>query len=192
MVSSPTAVHESVLVAMNRTLTWTLVTIPVPFQTLSCTVMANNYFEGDSICAIPDLTIKLHRGRVGREIWLMESAFSQTDESVMKKLWGYVRDILGLLVVGKILFQESAQYRRPGVNAAKNLQSSELMTQDEFTSHSHEDEGFVRVVVDNHTWFELASVELHVWVRQAGKPAIDLDCLELCIWGVLLCFGYTN
>ena len=192
MVSSPTAVHESVLVAMNRSLTWTLVTIPVPVQTLLCTVMANNYFEGDLIHAIPDLTIKLHCDQVGQEIWLMESAFSQTDESVMKKLWGYVRDIPGLLVVGKILFQESAQYRRPGVNAAKNLQSSELMTQDEFTSCSHEDEGFVRVVVDNHTWFELASVELHVWVRQAGKPAIDLDCLELCIWGVLLCFGYTN
>jgi len=108
MVSSPTAVHESVLVAMNRSLTWTLVTIPVPVQTLLCTVMANNYFEGDSIHTIPDLTIKLHRDQVGREIWLMESAFSQTNESVMKKLRGYVRDIPGLLVVGKILFQESA------------------------------------------------------------------------------------
>ena len=52
------------------------------------------------------------------------------------------------------------------------------MTQDEFTSHSHEHEGFARVVVDKHTWFELASMELHVWVRQAGKPAIDLDCLD--------------
>ena len=176
MVSSPTAVHESVLDAMKASLTFALATIPVPRQILRWAVKGNNYVQRESVRAIPNLTIKLHHGQVRQEIWLLECAFSQSDESVMKKLEAYVWDIPDLLVVGKILIQETSQYCSLGANAAKDLQSSELMMQAKFTSSSNEEKGFAQIVVDKHTWFDLASVELHVWVRQAGKSAINLKC----------------
>ena len=132
MVSSPTAAHESVLDAMKASLTFALATIPVPRQILCWVVKGNNYVQQESVRAIPDLTIKLHHGQVGQEIWLLQCTFSRLDESVMKKLEAYVRDIPDLLVVGKILIQETSQYCSPGTNAAKDLQSSELMMQAKF------------------------------------------------------------
>ncbi|KAL4080794.1 hypothetical protein J3A83DRAFT_4202492 [Scleroderma citrinum] len=107
----------------------------------------------------------------------MESAFVQSDGDVMQKLQAYVRDIPDLLVVGKILIKQANQYRSPGAKGtiAQHLRSSALMTQETWTSNGSGEDEFGRVVVDDHVWFSLSSVEIHLWVRQPGNSKINLD-----------------
>ncbi|KAL4070271.1 hypothetical protein J3A83DRAFT_4241683 [Scleroderma citrinum] len=120
----------------------------------------DHYFEEDSICGIPDLSIIMYgKGgeegiRVPRVLWIMENAFTQSDCDVMQKLKAYVCDHPDLLVVGKILMKQTTRYRSPGLKASE----------------------FAEIVVDGHTWFLLSSVEIHVWVHQHGDPKVDLNC----------------
>ncbi|KAL4073068.1 hypothetical protein V8B97DRAFT_2022908 [Scleroderma yunnanense] len=37
---------------------------------------------------------------------------------------------------------------------------------------------FGQVVIDNHVWFLLLSVEIHLWVCQLGDSKINLDCSD--------------
>jgi len=66
--------------------------IPAPDDLLYCQVCPNSGHDSESISAIPDLSIKLWSEgdedpcRLPRTIWLMESAFSQSDADVMDKL----------------------------------------------------------------------------------------------------------
>ena len=64
----------------------------------------------------------------------MESAFTQSDADVMDKLQAYVHDNPHLLVVGKIIVNQSVPWSSPGSakSVMKNLHSSKLMTEEEW------------------------------------------------------------
>ncbi|KAI6099011.1 hypothetical protein F5141DRAFT_404759 [Pisolithus sp. B1] len=178
MVSSPSALHGSVMGTIMGHLTSVPETIPVPMDTVIYRTFSANSVIVESVRAISDLTVKMctRGGRVGKSIWLMESAFSQSDSDVMRKLNAYVQDIPSLLVVGKLLIKQGQQYHSPGSkgSAALRLRSSNLMTQEEWTS-GHDADEFEQVVVDGHTWLMLSSVEIHVRMRQAGNSKIELN-----------------
>ncbi|KAI6137811.1 hypothetical protein BKA82DRAFT_4265626 [Pisolithus tinctorius] len=181
MVSSPSAVHEAVLSAMLGNLHTILDTIPVPKTTIDCLTMSANTIRTPSLRGIPDLTLMIctKGGLVGRPVWVMECAFSQSDNDVMRKLRAYAQDLPDVLVIGKLLIKQAERYRSPGSNAsiAPRLRSSPLMTQLEWTSHHGADE-FSHIVVDGHTWFSLSSVEIHVWIRQEDGSKINVDRLD--------------
>ena len=86
MVLSPSAAHESVLAAVMEGLGGILKTIPIPKSELYCQIYANSSYQSESICLIPDMTIKMliNKSQEGpcrklQNIWLMESAFSQSN-----------------------------------------------------------------------------------------------------------------
>ena len=183
--SSPTPAHESVLGTIMFITGHALGTIPAPVGMLPQT-RTNNCFNEDSICGIPDLAIMMWGqdgeggNREPRALWLMESAFSQSDRDVMQKLNAYVRDLPDLLVVGKILVKQTKKYRSPGSKAsiAQRLRSSRLLKRGEWSSDYGKLQGFSEIVVDGHMWFSLSSVTIHVWVRQHGNSKIDLSCSD--------------
>ncbi|KAI6013293.1 hypothetical protein EDC04DRAFT_2904708 [Pisolithus marmoratus] len=181
MVSSPSAAHESVLHAIMKGLDHILDTIPLSKSSVTCQMMTAHSVDTVSVEAVPDLTVMMctKAGQAGRPIWLMECAFSQSDHNVMRKLNTYVQDIPSVLVVGKILIKQAEKYRSPGSNCsiAPRLRSSDLMTMDEWTGDVGVDE-YAHVVVDGHTWFLLSSVEIHLWMRQPGKPWIEMNDLN--------------
>ena len=183
MVSSPSTVHESILNALMSGLTCIMETIPVPTNVLFFQMAPNSGYENKSICTIPDLMIKLwsrnnearHHGL--QTIWLMESAFSQSNVSVMDKLQAYVDDEPDLLVIGKILIKQATLYHSPSSKQSilKKLRSSALLPKNEWTRGV---ESYSEIVVDKHTWFSLSSVKFHVWMRKPGASKIGLDSLN--------------
>ena len=111
MASSPTAAHECILNAVIDSTYSILCTIPVPPTILSCRQLAKDYHQGRLICRIPNLAIKMwsgagEGGHVLQQIWLMESAFSQSDRDVMDKLQAFIQDLPNLLVIGKIIVKQ--------------------------------------------------------------------------------------
>ena len=179
MVASPSAAHESVLIAIKEYLHSVFISLPVSASILKYHIHGNQPIEGPLIYAIPDLTVLELTGSSleDRPLCFMESTFSQSDEAVMKKLRDYVCDHPDVLVVGKVLFKQAIPYQSPGVNGslAPYLQSAELMTRTEWQGNLGV-EDFASVVVDGHTWFSLATVEIHIWTREDGL--IDIDELD--------------
>ena len=93
MVLSPSAAHESILAAVMEGLGGILKTIPIPKSKLYCQIYANSSYRSKSICLIPDMTIKMliNKSQEGphhkpRNIWLIESAFSQSNHNIMDKI----------------------------------------------------------------------------------------------------------
>jgi len=185
MASSPSAAHECILITLNKDLSIILATIPIPPDIACCQVGPNTGHRGDSICGVPDLTVKmlsqrLESHRLSRTIWVVECAFSQSDADVMHKLRAYTCDHPHLLVVFKIVIKQSAQWSSPGSTKSivKNLRSSKLMTEEEWPGIYGDAKKYAEVVVDNYSWFSLSSVELHFWIRKPGATKIDLDCRD--------------
>ncbi|KAL4077886.1 hypothetical protein J3A83DRAFT_4217620 [Scleroderma citrinum] len=152
-------IHESILVVIISDIDGTLRTILVLQITLP-QPGSSHYFEEDSICGIPDLSIIMY-GKGGEEgicmpqvLWIMENAFTQSNHDVMRKLKAYVCNHPDLLVVRKILMKQTTRYHSPGSKASE----------------------FAEIVIDGHMWFSLSSVEIHVWVCQHGDPKVDLNC----------------
>ncbi|KAI6039791.1 hypothetical protein EDC04DRAFT_2894731 [Pisolithus marmoratus] len=137
MISSPSTTHESVLGAITNGLARILATIPVSETSLDCLTVTAHSVMTASVHANPHRTIIMfsERNPVGEPVWLMESAFSQSDCDVMRTLHAYVQEVPGLLVVGKILIKQAQQYYSPGSSSsvAPRLRSSDLMTQREWT-----------------------------------------------------------
>jgi len=179
MISSPTAAHESILTAIIWQLSSVLATIPLPKGILTYQTHGNRHIQGQTICGIPDLTIMMvtEGSLEDRPIWLMESAFSQSNADVMEKLHAYIEDHPDLLVVGKVLLKQNGKYSSPGANSslATSLRSSELLSRRKWRGSLGVDE-FAHVDIDRHIWFSLSSVEIHLWICQAS--GLDIDCKD--------------
>jgi len=172
MFSSPSSAHESILIAFKADLSTTLRTIPAPKSALPC-INSNKHFQEDSISGVPDLTIMMwgkgDRGHCEPQLLcIMESAFTQSDRDVMRKLEAYIHDLPNLLVVGKILIKQAKRYRNPRSKptVVQWLRSSVLMSCGKWSDDYGDGEEFARIVVDGHTWFSLSLAEIHVWVHQ--------------------------
>ena len=118
MASSPSSVHECILKVAMWALDRDLYNIPVSKDIVSFEALPNHFHESDSLYAVPDLAVWMwSRNRKGvrsaRTIWMLESAFSQSDTGVMDKLREYVRNLPHLLVVGKILICQAIPYHKP-------------------------------------------------------------------------------
>ena len=188
MVSYPFAARGMVLNAAMRGLWRIQDTIPISVASdLDFEVSLNSTcYWGESIDTAPDLMVKMwsksreNPRHVPRTMWLMESASNESDGDVMDKLRAYVHDVPDLLVVAKILFKEATPYHSPGSRGStvKRLRLSERMTQSEWARYYMNPQEYLRVVVDDYTWFSLSSVEFHVWIRKLGESKIDLDSLS--------------
>ncbi|KAI6135877.1 hypothetical protein EV401DRAFT_2095709 [Pisolithus croceorrhizus] len=98
----------------------------------------------------------------------------------MCKLHAYTDNNPTLLVIGKILLKQATPYHNPGLNGSivKELQSSGLLTEDEWRCHLGDMNDIAQVIVDGHTWFSLLSVEIHLWMQQPGDSKLDIDHQE--------------
>ena len=105
----------------------------------------------------------------------MESAFTQSDRDVMRKLEAYIHNLPDLLVVGKILIKQAKRYCNPRSKPTvmQRLRSSALMSHGEWSGDYGDGEEFAWIVIDGHMWFSLSLAEIHVWVRQHGAK-LDL------------------
>jgi len=85
-------------------------------------------------------------------IWEMESAFTQSNGNVMDKLWAYVHDNPQLLVVSKIIINQSAPWSSPGLakSVMKNLHLSKLMMEEEWPGIYGDAKKYTEVVIDNY------------------------------------------
>jgi len=83
-------------------------------------------------------------------------------------------------VAGKIIIKQASTYRSPGsdVNLATQLRLAPLMTHNEWLGFKSDEDEYNQVVVDSFTWFSLASVEIHLWIRPPSNSAINLDRLD--------------
>ena len=185
MAFSPSAAHESILNRVMKDLDTILDTIPIPPDIAYCQICPNIGYRSALICAVPDLTIQMLSKRLkahhlSRTIWMMESTFSQSDADVMYKLRAYAEGNPHLLVIGKIVVNQSTPWSSPASikSLVKNLRSSKLMTEDEWPGIHGDAEKYAEVVVDDYSWFSLSSVELHVWIRKPGATKIDIDCKD--------------
>ena len=198
MVASPSAIHESVLVTLMRRLDHILATIPLDEDILYCRVLPNDFHQGKSVHAIPDSTVKMwsknsEGNRLPATLWITESAFTQSDTDVMKKLRAYIRDIPELQVVGKILLNQTAGYQAPAPNSAvaQKLRSTAVMNKMKWARNYGNAKEYASITVDEHTWFTLSSVEIHIWTRLPGQSKIDLSRLDGDCYasGVRPCFA---
>lgn len=48
----------------------------------------------------------------------------------------------------------------------------------EWSSRFGNAEEYAQVVDDDHTWFSLSSVELHVWTHKPSESRINVDSLD--------------
>ena len=176
MVSSPTATHESILTAIIWQLSSILTTIPLPKGIITYQTHGNRHIQGQTICGVPDLMIMMvtEGSLEDQPIWLMESAFSQNDANVMEKLHAYIEDHPDILVIGKVLLKQNGKYSSPGANSSLviSLHSSELLLQRYWRGSLGVDE-FVHMDINDHIWFSLTSVEIHLWICQASELDID-------------------
>ena len=177
MASSPTPAHESVLTVVKRRLTCLLDSIPVSYKVHLEVESAALISVSPGVSWTPDAIIEMwsKHNMKSRRLWLIESAFSQTDANVMEKLRGYVLAVPDLLVVCKISFKQARKYESPRLrgSTAKLLRSATLLTESEWKQRVGEE--FADVVVGGHSWFSLSSVVVHVWVRPPGDLSIDID-----------------
>ena len=185
MVASPSAAHESILVTLMRRVDHILDTIPLPESILYCRVLPNDYHQGDTLHAVPDSTIKMFSknsegNREPETLWLVESAFTQSNTDVIKKLRAYIDDLPDLQVIGKILLNRRTKYAAPSPNSVlgQKLRSTPLMTKKAWAKGYGDAEKFSSIVVDGYKWFTLASAEIHIWIRQPGESKINIDRLD--------------
>ena len=180
MALSPLPAHESILHEISKMLTKVLATMPISKKILNWTVTANMPFIGQSIFRIPDLMVLMayHGSLKERQWWIMDCAFSQRDEDATQRLQQYIDDDHDLLVVGKIVIKQASTYHSPGSDDATHLWLAPLMTFSEWLELRSDEDEYGQVEVDGFTWFSLACVEIHLWVRSPGNSAIDLDCLD--------------
>ena len=115
--------------------------------------------------------------RSAQTIWVLESAFSQSNADVMKKLRKYVHDLPHLLVVGKIIIWQTIPYRKPMKSSVTTawLRQTPLMDEGQFVGNFGSSTEYSQVFTHGHTWLSLKSVEIHVWTREPGGGAIDVD-----------------
>ena len=185
MVASPSAAHESILVTLMRRVDHILDTIPLPESILYCRVLPNDYHQGDTLHAVPDSTVKMFSknsegNREPETLWLIESAFTQSNTDVTKKLRAYIDDIPDLQVIGKILLNQRSKHAAPSSNSAlgQQLRSTPLMTKKAWAKEYGDAEKFSSIVIDGYKWFTLASAEVHIWIRQPGESKINVDRLD--------------
>ena len=198
MALSPTVAHESVLKIVLMDLTNILDTIPIHTTTVSCDVSASAAHRGSSIHGVPDLTVQMWQeghnagSLLLQTIWVIESVFSQSDRDATDKLLRYVEDVPGLLVVGKLSLKQATPFCSPGSDESivEDLRSSELMSRAEWTSYASA-EGFTSVTADGYTWFSLASVEFHLWIRKPGESKIRMHCLDEDSYAYGVCLRFV-
>ena len=185
MVASPSAAHESILVTLMRRVDHILDTIPLPESILYCRVLPNDYHQGDTLHAVPDSTVKMFSknsegNREPETLWLIESAFTQSNTDVTKKLRAYIDDIPDLQVIGKILLNQRSKYAAPSPNSVlgQQLRSTPLMTKKAWAKEYGDAEKFSLIVINGYKWFTLASAEVHIWIRQPGESKINVDHLD--------------
>jgi len=149
---------------------------------MSCETLPTHFHESNSLYAVPDLAVQMwSRNREGvrsaQTFWMLESAFSQSNTDMMNKLRKYIRDLPHLLVVGKILIWQATRYHKPTKNSATTtrLRQARLMDEGQFAGNFGSSTGYSRIVASGHTWLSLRSVEIHVWTREPGGDAIDVD-----------------
>jgi len=169
--------HESVLTAVRDRLAFVLGGIPVrSYNVYLETKPTAGIRMSTGVSWIPNGILNLwsEHNTMSRRLWLIESAFSQSDDNVMAKLRGYALEIPELLVACKISFEQAGIYRSPGVrrSVAEFLRSSPLLTIGEWKKLVGDESA--DVVVDGHTWFSLSSASIHVWVRLPDH-GIDID-----------------
>ena len=185
MVALPSAAHKSILVTLMQRVDHILDTIPLPESILYCQVLLNDYHQGDTLHAVPDSTVKMFSknsegNREPETLWLIESAFTQSNTNVTKKLHAYIDDIPNLQVIGKILLKQRVKYMAPSSNSAfgTKLRSAPLMVKKAWAKNYGNAENFSSIVVDGYRWFTLLSAEIHIWTRQPGESKINIDCLD--------------
>lgn len=114
-----------------------------------------------------------------RPLILMETAYSQSNADVTKKLEAYVKLQPTPLAIFKIKIKDTytAPLRSPSSPAAMRFMGRDVLSEVEFKQDSRR--SIHKVVRDGIVWINVTGVELHLWLRLGDTP-IDLriDCSD--------------
>ena len=143
-------------------------------------VTANTDLEGESISAIPDLTLvfsTLTNPKLRRNPFILETAFAQSSTSVFKKVKGLIAARPEVLVVVVVLIDEKSPYHTPmeGSSAWERFKRDpQLLELEAFIDIADDPQQVVPedfmspIVVAGHTWSSIKRVSYYVWLK---KPA---------------------
>jgi hypothetical protein len=108
-----------------------------------------------------------------RPLILMETAYSQSDSDVSKKLEAYVLHQPSPLAIFKIKIKDTytIPLRSPSSPIAMRFMGRDVLSEVEFKRNSQRSTH--KVVRDGITWINVTGVELHLWLRLGNTP-IDL------------------
>lgn len=180
----PTAIHESPIQALNIPFSVFLSSLPFDKDIVKPAVSFNYSMESDEFSGIPDLTISFESPRTAREEipFIAEIAFSQNPSELLEKLKAEVASHPEIVMVMMVTILEEPPYRAPSdrSNTWETLRQSPSLTPFDFApSDDEERQANLRVVVGDHTWCCLTSIEYRLWIRREGPIDLsrnDSDC----------------
>ncbi|KAG2096987.1 uncharacterized protein F5147DRAFT_372585 [Suillus discolor] len=154
----------------------------VPDPVLTTTTMNSRL---TSTFIVPDIAIEVDvsstRYWIRRPLVIVECAFAQDMDSVLRKIKHEIAGQPEVLMVILVVIDEHQPYRSPErmFEAWQMLRqetscrsSSSFASLEEHAARSYKQKNH-RVVIAGHTWCDLGSVRFHVWVR--GNEPINID-----------------
>jgi hypothetical protein len=117
---------------------------------------------------IPDLQISLTVPELDLEpetLWLVECAFIQTREQVMRKFERYIADFLDICALVLVNVTECLEYRSPVMKSTTCRTLSHLFpirSYREWTPGNWKDTPMGLIITYGHTWVSLSGVEIEV------------------------------
>lgn len=176
-------VHEALVVPFTNGMSHELAGAPLSRGIHSIFVEAapNAPVACDENVFVPDLCVRIFSSTgpgeftAQREFIFMETAFTQPEADVMKKLATYIQHHPQTLAVIKIRIRET-QYRTPSQSLqstlAKHFIGNPILREEEFRPSRRSAPTF-DVVRDGVTWVNVTGIDIELWLRLDDMP-IDL------------------
>ncbi|KAG1906286.1 uncharacterized protein F5891DRAFT_1004896 [Suillus fuscotomentosus] len=159
---------------------------------LTITTMNSRLTSTDTV---PDIAMQIviqnTRYWIRKPLVIVECAFAQDTDSVLRKIKHEIAGQPEVLMVILVVIDEHQPYRSPErMSEAWQMLSQETSCRSDSSFASLEGDASRsynhRVVIAGHTWCHLGSVRFHVWVRGNEPINIDDDDDELHACGTLL------
>lgn len=154
---------------------------------LSCSIKTES-FDGT-----PDLVISMASKKGPKKVrlpFIVECAFSQTQEHAFAKLKEEIDAHPDVIMVFLVVIKEDPSYHSPQDHSdawERSRRDVDPLELDAFTTISNDiSEVFENpIVIYGHTWCSIRSVDYYVWHQKDGVPIeIDSEDAEFCVHGV--------
>lgn len=179
----PHDTHEALVVPFMQAMNLEFARVPLsrgPY-TIAVEAQPNATVDCGDSKFIPDLCVRVFSmtgpGDITamRDFFFLETAFSQSEAVVMKKLHAYIEHHPHTIAVLKIKVKETpykAPSKSPLSGVARRFIGESVLSEEEFRPSSTPNS--LEVTRDEVTWINVTGVELQLWLR-TGEAPIDFQ-----------------